>query len=281
VYVCDSSTSPAARREVREVCAQFPFARLKPHQREGIAAARNACVDAAQEDLLISVDDDVYVEPEAIARLVNAYGSGRHGWRVVAGSVNWHGHWHTPVAMRRIGYGRPVRPGEKPDFLITALFLFPRALGLALPWNERLRAADDIFIGALWRSHGVELTFAPLSRAHHDEEDNRSAYHYSVDAQNDHVYVNLFDALIANRNLSRAACYEFLGFAAGAKTYFRSLDTARRYMAAWWRGHLALARDWDELRTMVGRPLPAAHPISDVNGGPLLPPTAWGRSAGE
>jgi hypothetical protein len=160
--------------------------------------------------------------------------------------------------MRRIGYGRPVRPGEKPDFLITALFLYPRALGLALPWNERLRGSDDRFMGALWRSHGVELTFTPLSRAHHDEEDNRSGGIYSVDALDDHVYVNLFDALIANQNVPRATCYEFLGFAAGAKTYFRSLDTARRYIAAWWRGHLALARDWGELRAMVGRSLTAA-----------------------
>ena len=258
VYVCDSSTTPEARHEVREVCAQFPFARFRPHRRDGMGAGRNACVAAAQEDILINVDDDVYVEPEAIARLVEAYGSGRHGWRVVGGSVNWHGDWSTPVAMRPIGYGRKVHPGEEPDFLIGALFLYPRALGLALPWNERLRGADDRFIGALWRGHGVELAFAPLSRAHHDEEDNRGGGIYSVDALDDHVYANMFDALIANRDLPRAASWELLGFAAGAKKYFRAWDTAWRYLAAWWRGHRALARDWVELRGMVARSLPAA-----------------------
>ena len=262
VYVCDSSTSPEMRDEVRELRSEFPFARFKPHGRDGMGAARNACVEAAEEDLLINVDDDVYVEPDAIARLVERYAAGRNRWRVVAGSVNWHGDWSTPVAMRPIGYGRKVRAGEGPHFLIGALVLFPRALGLALPWNERLFGADDRFIGALWRGHGVELDFAPLSRAYHDEEDNQGGGIYAVEGLADHIYANLFDALIANRDLPRGVCWEFLGFAAGAKKYFRSRDTARRYAAAWLRGHRALARDWGELRGVVARPLRAAPPAS-------------------
>ena len=155
---------------------------------------------------------------------------------------------------RPIGYGRRARPGESPSFIVGAFFLYPKALGLRLKWNERIPTSDDRFIGASWRSMGVEFVFAPDSRAVHDDEHNL----YGVEHQADHIYANLFDALIANRHLGRAACYEFLGFAAGAKRYFRKRGSAAAYLAAWYRGHRALIRDWRYLKELREPELPAA-----------------------
>jgi hypothetical protein len=71
-----------------------------------------------------------------------------------------------------------------------------------------------------------------------------------------HIYVNLFGALIANRQLGRAACYELLGFAAGAKAYFREPGSTAAYLAAWYHGHRALIRDWRYLSELRKRELP-------------------------
>lgn len=256
VLVADSSDEDN-HAEVRRVCSEFGFVRMRRHGGRNVAAARNFCAREAKADFLISVDDDVYLEPDALVELTAAVEAAAQP-AVVAGAVAWDGVYHEPVVMRKIGFGRPVRAGESPDFLVTALFAFPRELGLALGWNERIESSDDLFVGALWRSHGVELRYAPAARAHHDPEH----HHYGPEAQSSHIYVNLFDALVANPNIWRAFCFEFLGFAAGTKLYFRTPDTAGRFLSAWLRGNLRFLRDLRFLRAMVRRPLPS-QPAAD------------------
>jgi len=253
VLVCDSSNTVAAEDKTRRACRQHPFVALIRHDRIGASAARNLGVRTAGADLVVTVDDDVYVQPDAIRRLVETYCDGA-GWRVVGGSVAWGDDWSEPVVMRRIGYGRKATGTEAPSFLISAFLLCPRALALAFPWNERIRTSEDRFMGALWRSKGVEMIYASDARARHDPEHMP----YGVDHQEFHIYANLFDALLANRCVTRALGYEMLGFAAGAKLYLRSGDTAVPYLCAWWRGHRRLMRDWKYLKDLVSQPLPYA-----------------------
>jgi glycosyltransferase involved in cell wall biosynthesis len=241
-YVGDSSDTEKTCAEVRTVCAKFDFVRYHFHNGKNAAAARNFCAKVADVDLIISVDDDVYVEPDAIKRLVDAYHAAR-GARVVAGSVAWGDDWSTPVIMRSIGYGRKVIPGEPPSFLLSAFFIYPRTFALTWPWNERIRTSEDRFMGALWRSKGIQLLYEPRARAFHDQEHNT----YDVTEQESHIYANLFDAFIANPNMVRLLSYEILGFAAGAKLYFRKPHSALAYIRAWVRGHKALWRDWEFL----------------------------------
>jgi glycosyltransferase involved in cell wall biosynthesis len=256
VDVGDSSDTAKTSEAVRAVCKKFDFVRYHAHHGQNVAAARNFCAQVATAELLINLDDDVYVESDALLRLFEAYQRGQ-GWRVVAGSVAFGKDWSEPVVMRPIGYGRKPRPGERPSFLVGAFFLYPRALALACPWNERIRVADDMFMGGLWRCKGVALLFEPQARAFHDIQ---LTNHYVVEWQADGIYANLFDALVANPNIPRAFAYEFLGFAAGAKYWFRRPKTAWAYVAAWYRGHRALVRDWQYLKALVRQPLPEDRP---------------------
>jgi glycosyltransferase involved in cell wall biosynthesis len=262
VYVGDSSTNARFRAEVSAVCNRHRFVHLEHHEGAGIAAARNFCTRIAEAELLVNVDDDIYVQEDTVERLVDRYRRGS-GWRTVAGTVAWGNDWSRPIVMRRIGYGRPVRHDEVPSFLIGALFLYPRALALACPWIETVPTSDDRMMGALWRAKGVQMLFAPDARAAHDDRH----YSYGVPVSSsatpppphhsrDHIYVNLFDALIANRSLLRACEYEILGFLAGARTHFRQPGSAWQYVVGWLRGHHQLLRDWGTLTRAVGAPLP-------------------------
>jgi glycosyltransferase involved in cell wall biosynthesis len=259
VYVCDSSDDADLARRVAEVCSRYPFVQLHRHDRLGLAAARNECSRVGHAPLLVSIDDDVYVFSDAIENLLAAYELAE-GWRVVAGSVAWGERWSGPVVMRRIGYGRPARMDERPDFFVTALILYPRALAQAFPFNEGIRSSDDRFAGALWRSKGVALLYEPTARAKHDDDHTTGLF--TAEHQDSHIYTNLFDALLVRRDPRLAMAFEVLGFAAGAKTYFRSALTAWRYVRAWLRGHRLLARDWRRLRHLVGSPMP--RPADDV-----------------
>lgn len=258
VYVCDSSTSEEVRNQVRTVCDRYPFARLSFHDGHNVPAARNACARAVQEQLLINVDDDIQVEPEAIERLLERYRAAS-GPRVVGGYVAWDGVYKGPVKLRWTGWGRPAGEGEEPDFLVGALFLYPRALPLAVPWYERASASihgwggDDRMMGAVWRRMGVQLLAEERARAVHDPE---PGHVYGPDDLALHVYVNLFDAVIANPDIPRALAYEFLGLLSGTKAYLPHRSTAARFVRAWIRGHRALFEDRKDLARLVETEIP-------------------------
>jgi len=253
VYVCDSTPDAALREEVRAVCDRYEWVHYSTHASRNVAGARNACARAAHEDLLVNVDDDLELRPDAIDLLYEAYVEDE-GRRIVAGSVSWDGQWSTPKKLRAIGYGRPQRVGEHPDFVIGAFFLYPRVFAEAWPWNERIDTADDIFMGALWRSHGVRLLFHGDARALHPElpaNSDPERIGATVRHQRCHIYALLFDALIANPSLRHALSYELLGFAASAKLYFRRLSWTVDFLRAWAAGHAGLVSDYSYLRRLV------------------------------
>ena len=242
VYVCDSSGPELAPR-VADLCDRHDFVKLVRHDRRGASAARNVGTEACNAELVISVDDDVYVEPNAIDELLRVHREAG-GPAVVAGSVGWSHWWSAPLVMRRIGYGREARPGEDVEFLVSALILYPRELGLALPWNERLWPYDDRYVSLVWRAAGAKLEYAPDARAHHDEVHTE----YPVPHEADRIYVNALDGLLISRSPRRLLEFELVGFAACAKKWARTPRGALGIVAAWLRGNRALLRDLPALR---------------------------------
>ncbi|WP_031536191.1 glycosyltransferase family 2 protein [Bacillus sp. MB2021] len=243
VKVCDSSDSVLLKDNVRKVCDKFKFVTLYYHNGKNVASARNFCAKVASSELLVNVDDDIYVEPQSILFLYNAYLQCKE-LRVVAGSVSWNDDWSTPVVMRSIGYGRKAKMGEHPSFLIGAFFIYSRNLALSLPWNERIQTSDDRFMGALWRSHKINLLFEPKARAFHDHQHTS----YDVKHQESHIYANMFDAVIANFNFKKILSYQFLGFAASAKLYFKDKRTIIPFIKAWAKGNRAFIMDYKYLK---------------------------------
>jgi glycosyltransferase involved in cell wall biosynthesis len=229
------------------VVAGHDFAELVRHDRIGASAARNIGTRACRAELVVALDDDVYVRPGAIEALAAAYRAGP-GRSVVAGSVEWRDHWRSrPLVMRPIGHAREAEPGEAIEFLVSALVLYPRELGLAYPWNERLWPYDDRWVSLVWRLAGAELRFAEAASADHDDVHSD----YPVAHEADRIYANLFDAAFVRRSPLWALAYEFVGFAAEAKKYARSVGGAIGLLRAWTRGQLAFARDLPQLRRLA------------------------------
>lgn len=252
VWVCDSSHGPDDRAAVASVCARWDWVHLRSHDGRNVAEARNFCATVAPAELLVNIDDDVQVEPQAIRRLLEAYEAGR-GPRVVGGSVCWDGDWWSrPMRLLPFGFSRRIEPGEQPDFINGAVFLYPRAYALQWPWNSSIRVADDIFMSTVWRGAGVELLWAPEARAVHDHEQNA----YGAGDQDSTIYTNLFLSLIAVPNWRRAVGFEVLGFASGLKAFGRDPSHLRRFLTAWVKGHRRFMTDRHYLRELVDRPAP-------------------------
>jgi glycosyltransferase involved in cell wall biosynthesis len=250
-WVCDSSRDEL-RPDVEQICAEHPWVELRYHAGRSVSAARNFCVQVADAELLVSVDDDVVVEPHTVDALVDAYDRGT-GPRVVMGGVLW-GTEDRPLAplqIRRIGYGRPARPGEPPAFLNSSLFLYPRAYGLQWPWNERMRRGSDVFMGAVWRRAGVSIVWAPDARARHEDREP-----VNLEQHDDYVYAVLTHLLVAAKRPYRLVMLETAGVAAGLKAYARTPQTVAAYLRAWIRGHVAFVRDYRRVHELAVRPVP-------------------------
>jgi glycosyltransferase involved in cell wall biosynthesis len=234
--VLDSSDGPDAA-QAWDVVSRFPWASYVRHDGRNVAAARNACVRSARGDILINVDDDVYVEPATIRALAERIAGGAD--TVVAGAVAWpHSAPSTPVKMRMNGYGRPVLPSERPDFLVGALFGYTRGLATRFPWNEHIQTSDDRFMGGIWRAHGISLDYAPDALAFHDTEVTT----YDERQQRSHIYANLCDAVLVRRSVRWTVGFVALGFPTGLRGC-RSASGAGRYVIAWGRGVAAFVGD--------------------------------------
>ena len=234
--------------------ARHPFARRVAHALDGPCAARNLGAHAATGELLGYVDDDVYVEPEAIARLAEAVECAVAPV-VAAGTLDWGDHWSGPQVMRPIGYAREARAGEPAEWLISALLCCPRQVVLDCPWDEDRRYYDDRFTSLLWRRHGVDLVFDARARAHHDED--RKAYPLAQERHR--IYANLFDAVFLRRSPRWAVSFELLGFAASSRRFARSPRGAAGIVAEWTRGNARFLRDLPRLRR-AGLP---GHPVAE------------------
>jgi glycosyltransferase involved in cell wall biosynthesis len=244
--VCDSTQDPSLRQEVETVVEQFQFARYFYHTGKNAAAARNYCAKSASGDLLITVDDDVYVEPESIKRLHDHYVGLEDKNGIVSGSVKFGDAFSRPVVMRPNGYGRNAQKEELFDFVVSAFLLYPRAVIERYPWNERIKSSEDRLMGSLWRRAGVEMHFLESAKAIHDVNLNS----YDVAHQRSHIYANLFDAIFVRKSIYWLFCFEFLGFAAGAKKYFQRRSEAFAYIDAWYLGHKDFIHDWDYLQKL-------------------------------
>jgi glycosyltransferase involved in cell wall biosynthesis len=241
ILVADSSTELELRRSTESFSAAFG-ARYVFHGRDGMSAARNACTTHAKGDTLINIDDDVYVCPGAIASLLAVSGEQTAAPAVIAARVRFGSKWSSAGKTGWTGYGRPIRGHEQPDYLTGAVLAYPRSLAERLPWNERLRSSDDVYMGTVWSYHGVRLILDAGAEAHHDEDLNRyQGAHYRY-----HIYRNLTDAIFLRRSPFRVVAYEVVGLLLALRG--DGLSGWLTCLVAWLRGNRDFLSDFATLR---------------------------------
>jgi len=167
VVVCDGSTDGTAEfvRSIRSSVALRVIER--PHR--GLAAARNAGIEAARGELVLLLDDDMFGQPTFAARHIAAHNDGFDG--IVIGPLRSapesrsglatelvrrsHNEYHDQLA----GQG-PMRSAYK--IWLAANFSAPRNLLLNhRGYDERFSSSEDQeFAIRLWNA-GVQFRFLP------------------------------------------------------------------------------------------------------------------------
>lgn len=253
VVVADSTPDPDVRALGAEVCARDPWVRHVPHDLVGPSAARNLGARESSGEILVFVDDDVYVEPQAVVRLAAAV-EATHDSVVVGGTVAMEpwapdGGWSLLMVTRPNGFCRPVRPGERPTFVISALIAHRRSLVIDVPWDEAQRYYDDRLQCLRWLIAGARLELEPRARAVHD--DVRKPY--PLAQERDRIYANLVLALVLEDDPRAALGFETLGLAHSVKRVVRNRAQLGELLSGWAGAHRRFLADRPALEALRGR----------------------------
>jgi glycosyltransferase involved in cell wall biosynthesis len=164
-----------SRDNSAEVASSYPQVRLIRHPvNRGLAAARNAAMRAARNELVASVDADVVADPKWIATLLPHLAdpkvAGAGGFLLEGVQVTLADRWRRARMAQQWGPS-PVR---NPDLLYGCNTVYRRSAVLeGGGYNESLRSCgDDTDIALQIRARGWDLVYDPAARATHLRRDN-------------------------------------------------------------------------------------------------------------
>ncbi len=198
LVVVDNGSTPATLDVLEKLVAAHPWpARLVHEGRPGVAAARNAGLEAAQADLILFTNDDVIPAADTwLAGHVQAHKSGQD--RVgIMGPVVWHPRLHSTSIMRWLASGghshryEAVRAGrvEPAEMYANNLSVHRRPL-------EEVGGFDVRFTSYGWQEYDLSL------RLH--DRGFRVRFVEELEAWHDHEH-DLRDSLRRMERIGRAA----------------------------------------------------------------------------
>jgi len=141
------------------------------------AVKRNTAIRAATGDLLLILNDDLWLAPDAVAEHVRAHAADRGALVAVLGHIDQSPEmprspfteWYTPFAYAQL---RDVGPAPIPYFFFWAMNIsVPRAaliehdLFFHEQWAEI--GSEDVELGWRWVHAGGSIVYAPRARGDH------------------------------------------------------------------------------------------------------------------
>jgi len=241
-----------------EIAARFPVTVLRQQQNRGLAAARNAAMRAARNELVAALDSDVVPRPDWLERLAPhfqnakvALGGGKLVEAVERGvadrwrAVHLRQHWGD-AAM------------ENPQFVFGANTLARRSVVVdAGGYDERLRTnGEDVHLSQRLRERGWTTFYEPAAQCAHLRQDTvwtalETYWRYRRD------YLNP----MTPGKIWRAFRYQHIG---SARHILREDLRERRYEFLGMDALLLFASSWNDARVWRSRPLAAGGRHSEA-----------------
>jgi glycosyltransferase involved in cell wall biosynthesis len=254
VIVVDNNSTDETAQVIERLQEEFP-GRLRSilEQRQGVAYARQAGIDASRADIVAFFDDDVRVAPDWIENIVRLFRE-RPDVECVGGKVlpvwsapppSWltAAHW-APLALQDFGDAPMMVSLENPRALISANMacrkrVFAKVGGFS-PQFQRVKDGigsleDDEWIRRLWKAGGRAL-YAPELVTSTEVPSSRltRAYHRRW-----HRGHGRFYALLRAEEMERSSLGSFLGVP--AHMYRAAVGDLAGWLTATVRGRADLA----------------------------------------
>lgn len=127
IVVVDDGSTDGTAEEVMRHFGEDPRVRLLVQSNQGKGAALNQAIKAAQGDILVCLDADTLLAPEALARLVRHFADERVG--AVAGNIRVGNPETVLTTWQMIEYTISQNLDRRAGAVLNAVFVVPGALG--------------------------------------------------------------------------------------------------------------------------------------------------------
>lgn len=190
VIAIDDGSTDATQDILKELQKTYPFVLLTNQQNSGVAFTRNRALEAAQHEIVVFIQDDIYVEPDFLKVHYDAHQAHPEEQAVVVGLTEWYeGLPQTPFLTyldhsEQFDYERFGSLQPDSDGLIAAdyLLFYTSNLSLKTSFIRSEGGFEESFVlpgsgiavyedtELAWRLHkkGMQVHFAPQARAAHD-----------------------------------------------------------------------------------------------------------------
>jgi len=201
--------------ETKEVCFQFSkvmnivyIKSLKP----AVSRARKLIAENCQSEILLYIDDDVYLLKDCISKLFDRYKNlkNRDNY-IISGQIKYFGKLTTPLKMTPQGSGFPA-PVANADYFISALMFVTKAIYQSILWNERFVSwgFEEVLYFLMCKRYGVKLLWINSLMGIHDcaEQGSRLV----MGTETNRVYTMLYKHIFEEPSIRNLLILESAGF---------------------------------------------------------------------
>jgi len=260
VIVVDGSEG----EETREVCSQFSnfmeIIYIKSLKR-GLSKARKLIAENCQSEILLFIDDDVYLYEDCISKLLDNYVNLKNkGNYIISGQVEYFGNLTAPIKLTPQGGGFPTST-SKADYFIGALMLIPKTVCKSVPWNERFVSwgFEEVLYFLMCKRHGVKLFWINSPLAIHDNENHKTRS--EVGTETNRAYTMLYKHVFVEPSVVNLLILESIGFLRNliinSISYMLSPKNLAffifSYIRSWIIGHIWFLKDLRYLKSFDNR----------------------------
>jgi len=253
VIIADSSDDNTTKLLCDNFQEKFFSLKYIRADKPGISAARNLIVACCKTDLLIFVDDDVYLDKGCFKKLIDCYSkSPDPNSTAFSCMIDLHTYGvSAPGRLLSSGVGVNAH-AEVADYFISALILLPRRIYSNILWPERLTTygGEDLLYGLQCRRVGFKFGFCSEILASHDREIIQRARPGPSVASN-LVYLMLYKHILVKPSLNALLIFETYGLFRHLlwrvqplfPNIFPISSVASTFIQYWVKGHYWFAKD--------------------------------------
>ena len=247
--------------ETKEICLNFSkcmnivyIKSLKP----SVSRARKLIAEKCQSELLLYIDDDVYLLKDCISKLFSRYKNlkNRDNY-IISGQIEYFGNLTTPIKLTPDGVGFSVSASNA-DYIISALMFVPKAIFQNILWTERFVTwgFEEVLYCLMCRRHGANLSWINSLLAVHDNESPETRF--SVGTETNRAYTMLYKHVVMEPSLVNLLILESVGFIRFFIINLLSyLFSPKKlvlfmfsYISSWAKGHLWFLNDLANLKVL-------------------------------
>lgn len=240
--------------ETKEICFQFSNVLNIVYIKSlklGVSRARKLIAENCQSEILLYIDDDVYLLEDCISKLFGRYKNlkNRDNY-IISGQIKYFGNLTTPIKLTPQGGGFPA-PASNADYFVSALMFVPKTLYQSIPWNERFVSwgFEEVLYLLICKRHGAKLSWINSLLAVHDNE--RQENQLSVGTETNRAYTMLYKHVFVEPSIVNLLTLESVGFLRNLNiNSIAYLFSPKKlvffifsYVYSWARGHLWFLKD--------------------------------------